>query len=945
MQTQRSNVCNKQNLLIPKPTCGGGLEANSVGNPTAELFETIVTKLSEGLVAPRTTKFQSPVAKQRLTVSMVELINEFPMVGDEEFGKCCASLIVIDEIYELFFSVMIDKRKMKPSYKTSSKQKLFRTWYSPEMMAKKQKAKAATLKSCLRFVSTAPGTGLWIKFFKDLTCNFYSVWYSQDVTTTPQSRFRDGWRYPLGGPYRKLTQKLLKHKYIFDFFAETMLRAKMGMPKASEDLILAAVEKTFVALTSTPKIPMDEVVTVSSTSVFWLPDSRLRQGRPKGTKLLKTKKVVVVPREKKITQRSIEKQGRRTVRELFYGTEFTPTDMSKPFFPSTSSNYINSRSKGGAVGFIQDELLKMKKELLVDFVPMEVEIRGEITRKYGDRGLVEQATFDAVPDCELNIKCSSSTLQGRTHFVNGSAVNLERFESTWKNLYWNMYQKAIDEDPLVEPVGLAEFLKVRVITKGPPLTYTVLKPFQKFLWGVLRRYPAFKLIGEVVTAEYMYEILGRLNEDEEFTSGDYQASTDNLHSWLTEAIVDEMFKCFLEYNPGYAQMMPSSFRDMVVRALTKHIFVRKDDDGNVTERLPQLEGQLMGSIISFPFLCIANAAMCRYALELDQGRKYRLGNDPSEGPLAPIMINGDDCAIKASPRFRDIWRKVTRIGGLLESQGKTYFSREFVVINSERFNYTEANDNPYESQPYVNFGLINGCKKGTTQEETWVEKLASIGTRHQELMKWCPDYSKPLIHELFMRKWSNFLKTYASDIPWYLPTWLGGLGLVDIQNRLSKIDRMLGSIVLHEWDKLKPRNLTKAPEWQMHDRVASRLTELNVSLENCSHAIVMSDCPNDPRDLIDENARLYTALVIETLFCCNNLQKDCKTVKDKNDQNLLLDAKLLSGINHNRHVYQKANDIMKQKKVGKSRYANYRPLENNELELEKKETILPVFIY
>ncbi len=708
-----------------------------------------------------------------------------------------------------------------------------------------------------------------------------------------------------------------------------MLRAKMGMPKASEDLVAAAVEKTFTALTSPPVIPEIEVVEVPSRYVSFEPAKAGGRGR-------RVAKVEVCSRGKLLTQQRIEKQGRRTVRELFEGESFLPSDMSEPFFPSTKSNYINTRGKGGAVGFIQKEILKMEYDLLVDFKAEPVEVRGELSRKYGVRGEEEQKSLDHTQNRELNIKCSSSTLQGRTHWVNGCAVNLDRLEKAWRDLYWRMYSLAQEEEPLVEPVGLAEFLKVRVITKGPPITYTVLKPLQKFLWKTLKKYKCFNLIGEVVSEEYMRDVLGHLAEDEEFTSGDYQASTDNLHSWLTEAIVDELWLVLSEQFP-----ISQSLKDLVLKALTHHVFVRKDEEGNITQRLPQTEGQLMGSIISFPFLCIANAAMCRYALELDKGKEFNLSHY-RRGPIAPLMVNGDDCAIKASRNFRDIWRKVTRVGGLLESQGKTYFSRDFVVINSARFNYKPESDRPYQSQPYINMGLINGCKKTSVGDETWPEKIANIGVRHQELLKWCPEYARVSVHARFMKKWTPILVAHATGIPWYLPTWLGGLGLVDVNKIISKKDRIFGSIVLHEWKKLRPKNLIKTTEWDMHGRVASRLEELNLNLCDSAHALIESDCPNDLRSLEDENSRLYTALVIETLFCCKNLHKD--NIKTKKEGDLELDLKLLTAIKHNKRIYQKANDIYHKKIQGDSRYTNYQPLKDDELVGERIIEFLPIYI-
>ena len=44
-----------------------------------------------------------------------------------------------------------------------------------------------------------------------------------------------------------------------------------------------------------------------------------------------------------------------------------------------------------------------------------------------------------------------------------------------------VFQEALEEIPYAVPLGLSEPSKVRVITKGPPATYAILKPLQKFM--------------------------------------------------------------------------------------------------------------------------------------------------------------------------------------------------------------------------------------------------------------------------------------------------------------------------------------------------------------------------------------------------------------------------------------------------------------------------------
>jgi len=78
-------------------------------------------------------------------------------------------------------------------------------------------------------------------------------------------------------------------------------------------------------------------------------------------------------------------------------------------------------------------------------------------------------------------------------------------EGVYREVYANARERAMSEVASVKLVALPEALKVRVISKGPPLTYFTLKPVQKFLLRQMRRLRAFKLVGETVTPEFLEE--------------------------------------------------------------------------------------------------------------------------------------------------------------------------------------------------------------------------------------------------------------------------------------------------------------------------------------------------------------------------------------------------------------------------------------------------------
>jgi len=429
--------------------------------------------------------------------------------------------------------------------------------------------------------------------------------------------------------------------------------------------------------------------------------------------------------------------------------------------------------------------------------------------------------------------------------------------------YWRLLARASEEPLTVTALPLAESLKVRVISKGPPLIYTALKPLQRFMWRTLKQHPCFSLIGETISERYIQDRMGsKLEDGEIYLSGDYKAATDNLAPWVSNAIVE----CISD-EIGLSEVERYLFK----RSLTGHRFDISDmsvsdevrarahpSDGHV----PQVWGQLMGSITSFPVLCLANAAMCRFALEESTGRKWTLAD-------ARLAINGDDVVMRGPRILRDTWRACTSFVGLTESVGKTYFSRSFLEMNSTCFRrladpfdqMVNGVTRPcyFRQMARINMGLIVGLTRassigiGTAVGGSGF--TPSIGARCRALVAEAPaKYRDVLIHEFIM---SNYQVLSKCRVPWFLPEWIGGLGLpVQTDQRVAPVSKV---------------NYGKA-KYLMVTGLVHGLTRPAAASSWETHKLVMARLPMRLRDAIargsvdDGGVALYGAMCVSLLF-------------------------------------------------------------------------------
>jgi hypothetical protein len=194
---------------------------------------------------------------------------------------------------------------------------------------------------------------------------------------------------------------------------------------------------------------------------------------------------------------------KRVIREVFKDVEYTDADRVRPFFPSTSSNYTNTRGELGTVGAI------LEHPTLLDGDPTS------------DNPFARQSLRSNTPLVMAYVTGS--------HSFPDVVVDDLPLRTRFLELYVRILEAALVEDPTAVPLALAEALKVRTITKGPPLLGFALKPLQKFLWKTLSVHPVFKFTGEPVSERPLQAVLGRLRPGEKWLSADYSDATNSLY--------------------------------------------------------------------------------------------------------------------------------------------------------------------------------------------------------------------------------------------------------------------------------------------------------------------------------------------------------------------------------------------------------------------------------
>lgn len=258
-----------------------------------------------------------------------------------------------------------------------------------------------------------------------------------------------------------------------------------------------------------------------------------------------------------------------------------------------------------------------------------------------------------------------------------------------------------------------EPLKTRIISKGESLAYYWMKPLQIALHSALRKIPCFRLIGRTLSPTDLMDLVSRPLEQEaegtdnmQWHSVDYSAATDGLSSRLGLAILERVLEWEMN-GPISGEVKLAAMRVLGPHQL---YYPTRGKDGKPKQaefKGLQRNGQLMGSILSFPILCLANAMV--YADVV--GAK-------SLEDFNHVLINGDDMLYRGTEVEWDKHVVVGKSVGLEMSVGKAYRHPVYANINSTGFHHKVCgvSSTPWQID-FLNLGLVFGQHKVQNKEE------------------------------------------------------------------------------------------------------------------------------------------------------------------------------------------------------------------------------------
>lgn len=202
--------------------------------------------------------------------------------------------------------------------------------------------------------------------------------------------------------------------------------------------------------------------------------------------------------------------------------------------------------------------------------------------------------------------------------------------------------------------GLSDFKFSEVVSSGKlrsitiqPSSMATLGPLHRAIYSQISRYK-WLLRGPPTPEKFKKAGFGFKSS---LLSGDYKGATDSLDLRVSRTILGTIL--------DRAREVPCSLKKQAMASLA--ISVSKG-----RESFEVLRGQMMGSFLSFPLLCLYNRISSTYAL----GK-------------VPMLINGDD--LVAETRNPERWFSLLPSLGLLPEKSKTDYKKGVCAINSTAF--------------------------------------------------------------------------------------------------------------------------------------------------------------------------------------------------------------------------------------------------------------------
>jgi hypothetical protein len=369
-----------------------------------------------------------------------------------------------------------------------------------------------------------------------------------------------------------------------------------------------------------------------------------------------------------------------------------------------------------------------------------------------------------------------------------------------------------------------EPLKTRVISKGEATPYYLSKPLQIKIHDILRHRGEFRLIGRPLSATDLMDLeenrVGGGVGSHEWFSIDYSAATDGLSARLSASIMGRILR-------GQTSDLLPIWMSVLAPHLCRYPFPHDD-----VLPIQQRNGQLMGSILSFPILCLANLGLYLYTIKDDPR--------PLKQKLRGVLVNGDDMLYVAR---RSRWAAHVANGekvGLKMSPGKAYHDRVFANANSACFHFPLLDENRSgtfvpehwaspprkvagiqwedtfiptrfvekryspKAIPFLNSGLYFGQNKVMNKVSETGSEVQSRAAVIEELLKGCRPGLPSRVREIY----AGYLKRHKSDLfaecghrNLFISRGLGGMGLTphrDLKFKITTQQRQAAYELYHQ---------------------------------------------------------------------------------------------------------------------------------------------------
>lgn len=336
--------------------------------------------------------------------------------------------------------------------------------------------------------------------------------------------------------------------------------------------------------------------------------------------------------------------------------------------PSGGASFESSRKWGGQYGQLFEEAFPDLRDLPRVIKKAGLETPDNLYKTPLSTDLWSMKCYPRITD------------QGVTYFNKVIEMRSSYGWEEWNSLRYDQVQQDLlnthlsGDLPSCTIQAILEPNKARIISKEWARLQYYNKMIQKLLHTDMRKYDCFRLIGRPMSPTDLIDLAEKAGPKWKWFSIDYSAATDGLSAKYSMRILSRL-----------VEKLAWTKKSMAEYSLGPHelFYPSEDENGNreVHRWGTMNNGQLMGGILSFIILCLANLGL--YLLVTEQNQ---IGWSDCER-LRHVLVNGDDM-VYAAPE--ELWERHVELGskiGLEMSVGKAYVHDTYININSTSYHY------------------------------------------------------------------------------------------------------------------------------------------------------------------------------------------------------------------------------------------------------------------